>query len=82
MYTAGTHYAALMIASTLMLLHALHAELTRLRSFVLADGLAGVTDLVQGSPGVIDSRLLLSRPGVVRHDGHIRPTGRWKRRSG
>ena len=55
---------------TLSLLHALHAELPRLRSFVFADGLAEVTDLVQGSPGVIDSRLLLSRPGVVRRDGH------------
>jgi uncharacterized protein len=55
---------------TLSLLHALHAELPRLRSFVFADGLAEVTDLVQASPGVIDTRLLLSRPGVVRRDGH------------
>ena len=55
---------------TLSLLHALHAELPRLRSFVFADGLAEVTNLVRGSPGVIDTRLLLSRPGVVRRDGH------------
>ncbi len=55
---------------TLSLLHALHAELPGLRSFVFADGLAEVTDLVRGSPGVIDTRLLLSRPGVVRRDGH------------
>jgi uncharacterized protein len=55
---------------TLSLLHALHAELPRLRSFVFADGVAEVTDLVESSPGVIDSRLLLSRPGVVRGDGH------------
>jgi uncharacterized protein len=55
---------------TLSLLHALHAELPRLRSFVFADGIAEVTDLVKGSPGVIDTRLLLSRPGVVRRDGH------------
>lgn len=55
---------------TLSLLHALHAELPRLRSFVFADGVAEVTDLLQSSPGVIDSRLLLSRPGVVRGDGH------------
>jgi uncharacterized protein len=55
---------------TLSLLHALHAELPRLRSFVFADGLAEVTDLVEASPGVIDTRLLLSRPGVVRRDGH------------
>ena len=55
---------------TLSLLHALHAELPRLRSLVFADGFADVTDLVAGSPGVIDTRLLLSRPGVVRGDGH------------
>jgi len=55
---------------TLSLLHALHAELPRLRSFVFADGVAEVTDLLESSPGVIDSRMLLSRPGVVRGDGH------------
>lgn len=55
---------------TLSLLHALHAELPRMRSFVFTDGLAEVTDLVESSPGVIDTRLLLSRPGVVRGDGH------------
>lgn len=55
---------------TLSLLHALHAELPRLRSFVFADGVAEVTDLVEASPGVIDTRLLLSRPGVTRADGH------------
>jgi uncharacterized protein with von Willebrand factor type A (vWA) domain len=55
---------------TLSLLHALHAELPRLRSFVFADGVAEVTEQVESSPGVIDTRLLLSRPGVVRGDGH------------
>ena len=55
---------------TLSLLHALHAELPRLRSFVFADGVAEVTELVESSPGVIDTRMLLSRPGVVRGDGH------------
>jgi uncharacterized protein len=55
---------------TLSLLHALHAELPRLRSFVFADGAAEVTDLVESSPGVIDTRLLLARPGVVHGDGH------------
>jgi uncharacterized protein len=54
----------------LSLLHALHAELPQMRSFVFADGLAEVTDLVRSSPGVIDTRLLMSRPGVVRGDGH------------
>jgi len=55
---------------TLSLLHAMHAELPRLRSLVFADGVADVTELVAASPGVIDTRLLLSRPGVVRGDGH------------
>jgi len=55
---------------TMSLLHALHAELPRLRSFVFADGIAEVTDLVESSPGVIDTQLLLARPGVVRGDGH------------
>ena len=55
---------------TLSLLHALHAELPRMRSFVFTDGLAEVTDLLESSPGVIDTRLLLCRPGVVRGDGH------------
>jgi uncharacterized protein with von Willebrand factor type A (vWA) domain len=55
---------------SLSLLHALHAELPRLRSFVFADGVAEVTDLIESSPGVIDTRLLLSRPGVTRADGH------------
>ena len=55
---------------TLSLLHALHAELPLLRSFVFVDGLAEVTDLVESSPGVIDTRFLLARPGVVRGDGH------------
>ncbi len=55
---------------TLSLLHALHAELPRLRSFVFVDGPHEITDLIETSPGVIDTRLLLSRPGVVRDDGH------------
>jgi uncharacterized protein len=55
---------------TLSLLHALHAELPRLRSFVFVDGPHEITDLVESSPGVIDTRHLLSRPGVVRDDGH------------
>lgn len=55
---------------TLSLLHALHAELPRLRSFVFVDGPQEVTDLVESSPGIIDTRYLLARPGVVRTDGH------------
>jgi uncharacterized protein with von Willebrand factor type A (vWA) domain len=55
---------------TLSLLNALHAELPRLRSFVFADGVAEVTDVVEPATGVIDTRLLLARPGVVRGDGH------------
>ena len=55
---------------SLSLLHALHAELPRLRSFVFADGVAEVTDLVGVEPGGDRLRLLLARPGVVRGDGH------------
>ena len=55
---------------TLSLLSALHAELPKLRSFVFADGVAEVTDIVKYAENVIDARLLLSRPGVVRRDGH------------
>jgi len=55
---------------TLSLLSALHAELPKLRSFVFADGVAEVTDIVKSAQNVIDARLLLSRPGVVRRDGH------------
>jgi uncharacterized protein with von Willebrand factor type A (vWA) domain len=55
---------------TLSLLQALHGEFARIRSFVFVDGPAEVTDLMRSSPGVIDARLFMSRPGAVRGDGH------------
>jgi uncharacterized protein with von Willebrand factor type A (vWA) domain len=54
---------------TLALLHAVHAELGRVRSFAFVDGVAEVTDLLAGTPGVVDPRHLLRRPGVVAGDG-------------
>ena len=53
---------------TLSLLHALHAELPRLRSFVFADGVAEVTDLVR------------VEPGGDRHPAAARPAGGGARR--
>jgi uncharacterized protein with von Willebrand factor type A (vWA) domain len=55
---------------SLSLLQALQQELPRARSFVFVDSPEEVTDLVRASPGVIDPRLFLSRPGAVRDDGH------------
>ena len=55
---------------TLGLVHALHNELARSRTFVFVDGVAEVTDLVAGADGVPEPRNLLSRTGVVAADGH------------
>jgi uncharacterized protein with von Willebrand factor type A (vWA) domain len=55
---------------TLSLVHALHAELARLRSFVFVDGVAEVTDLLEAAGGEVDALNLLHRPGVVTGDGH------------
>lgn len=54
----------------LSLLHALTAEIPRLRVFVFVDGLGEVTELLTSSPEVLTPLALLSRPGVVRGDGH------------
>jgi uncharacterized protein len=54
---------------TLTLLHALHAEFRRVRSFVFVDGIAEVTDLLDSSPGVLDPHHLLSRKGLIVKDG-------------
>jgi uncharacterized protein with von Willebrand factor type A (vWA) domain len=54
---------------TLTLLHALHAEFRRVRSFVFVDGIAEVTDLLDSSPGVLDPHHLLSRRGLIVKDG-------------
>jgi len=54
---------------TLTLLHALHEEFRRVRSFVFVDGIVEITELMEGSPGVIDPHHLLSRRGLIAHDG-------------
>ena len=55
---------------TLTLVHALHHELARLRSFVFVDGVAEVTDLIERAEQFPDPHHLLRRPGVVAGDGH------------
>jgi uncharacterized protein with von Willebrand factor type A (vWA) domain len=55
---------------TLALVHALHAELARLRSFVFVDGVAEVTDVLDATGGEVAALDLLRRPGVVAGDGH------------
>lgn len=54
---------------TLTLLHALHDEFRRVRSFVFIDGIVEITDLMDTSPGVIDPHHLLAKRGLVVHDG-------------
>ena len=55
---------------TLMLLHALQAELAGLRSFVFVDGVAEVTSVLEQAEVSLDPRLLVTLPGVVAVDGH------------
>ncbi len=54
---------------TLMLLHAVHQEFRRVRSFAFIDGVVEISDLLAGSPGVLDPQHLLSRPGLIVKDG-------------
>ncbi|MEV7889278.1 VWA domain-containing protein [Streptomyces sp. NPDC002817] len=54
---------------TLSLLHALHEEFRRVRSWVFIDGIVEVTDFLQASPGVVDVHHLLGRRGLVAADG-------------
>jgi hypothetical protein len=54
---------------TLTLLHAVHEEFRRVRSFVFIDGIVEITELLEAGPGVLDPRHLLSRRGLVAHDG-------------
>ena len=54
---------------TLTLLHALHAEFRRVRSFVFIDGIVEITELMETSPGVIDPHHLLGKRGLIAHDG-------------
>ena len=55
---------------TLMLLHALRAELAGLRAFVFVDGVAEVTSVLERAEVSLDPRLLVTLPGVVAVDGH------------
>ena len=54
---------------TLTLLHAVHQEFRRVRSFVFVDGIVEITDILASSPGVLEPRLLLGRRGLVAGDG-------------
>lgn len=54
---------------TLTLLHAVHEEFRRVRSFVFIDGIVEITDILERSPGVLDPRHLLSKRGLVAKDG-------------
>ena len=54
---------------TLTLLHAVHQEFRRVRSFVFIDGLVEITDILASSPGVLDPHHLLARKGLIVKDG-------------
>ncbi|HYT11071.1 MAG TPA: VWA domain-containing protein, partial [Mycobacteriales bacterium] len=54
---------------TLALLHAMHQEFGRIRSWVFVDGVVEITDLLDAAPGVLDVHHLLSRRGLVAGDG-------------
>ena len=54
---------------TLALLHAVHQEFSRVRSFVFVDGVVEITGILESSPGVLDPRHLLDRRGLVVGDG-------------
>ena len=54
----------------LTLLHAVHQELPRIRSFAFVDGVDEVTGLLEESPGVLNAHHLLARTEVVGEYGH------------
>jgi uncharacterized protein with von Willebrand factor type A (vWA) domain len=55
---------------TLSLVHAMHEEFARLRTFVFVDGVAEVTEVIAGSDHSLDPFHLVHQPGVVDGDGH------------
>jgi uncharacterized protein len=55
---------------TLMLMHAMHSEMARLRTFVFVDGIADVTDTLTDAVDDFDPRFLIHQSGVVVGDGH------------
>src|SRR5438132_736680 len=54
----------------LTLLHAVHEELPRIRSFAFVDGVDEVSGLLKESPGVLDIHHLLTGTDVVGDYGH------------
>ena len=54
----------------LSLVHALHEELRRLRTFVFVDGIAEVTAMFDDAQHELVPMHLVTQPGVVRGDGH------------
>ena len=54
---------------TLTLLHAVHQEFRRVRSFVFIDGIVEITEILASSPGVLDPHHLLARKGLIAKDG-------------
>jgi hypothetical protein len=54
---------------TLTLLHAVHQEFRRVRSFVFIDGIVEISDILASSPGVLDPHHLLARKGLIVKDG-------------
>ncbi len=54
---------------TLALMHAVHREFRRVRSFVFVDGIAEITNLVESATGVVDPRHLLAHRGLIAGDG-------------
>ena len=54
----------------LTLLHAVHQELPRIRSFAFVDGIDEVTGMLEESPGVLNAHHLVGRTDVVGEYGH------------
>ena len=55
---------------TFTLVHALHDELRRVRSFAFVDGIAEVTDLFESAEHEIHVNRFVERRGVLGDDGH------------
>jgi uncharacterized protein with von Willebrand factor type A (vWA) domain len=55
---------------TFTLVHALHAELSRVRSFAFVDGIVEVTDLFATATHELHVARLLERRGLITGDGH------------
>ncbi len=55
---------------TFTLVHALHDELRRVRSFAFVDGIAEVTDLFESAQHQIHVNRFVERRGVLGEDGH------------